>query len=270
MERITDYKAALDQMRPLSGEQIRSLWPMWDKEDVLYVQTSNAIEGNTLTLAETTVVVEQGVTIGGKTVKEHLEAINGVKAYHLMLEMARNNRPITRNTIFALHEALLADETHAGAFRTDQVFIRGAMFVPPATELVPNLVDKALDRYAQDLTTKHPVVSGAKLAFFLVTIHPFTDGNGRISRLLNNLHLIQYGYPPVLIDPAQDKPKYFEALAKGQNREDPFDCDSAPFVAYMIDMERRALERYVKALHITNGRGHEDPPLSGHGGGRSG
>lgn len=74
MERISDYKAALERMRPLSQDQKRLLWPMWDKEDVLYVQTSNAIEGNTLTLAETTVVVEQGVTIGGKTVKEHLEA----------------------------------------------------------------------------------------------------------------------------------------------------------------------------------------------------
>lgn len=253
MERITGYKAALDQMRPLSSEHILSLWPMWDKEDVLYVQTSNAIEGNTLTLAETTVVVEQGVTIGGKTVKEHLEAINGVKAYHLMLEMARNNRPIARNTILALHEALMADEAHAGSFRTDQVFIRGAMFVPPATERVPELVGKALELYAHDTTAEHPVISGAKLAFYLVTIHPFVDGNGRISRLLNNLHLIQHGYPPVLIDPAQDKPQYFEALAKGQNREEPFDCDPAPFAAYMTDMERRALERYAKALNITNG-----------------
>lgn len=168
-----------------------------------------------------------------------------------MLDTARNKRPITRNTVLALHEALLADEAHAGALRSEPVYIRGAMFVPPAPARVPELLDRAMQLYAENLQAKHPVASGATLAFHLVTVHPFVDGNGRLSRLINNLHLSQNGYPPVLLDPAQDKPAYFEALAKGQNREEPFDCDPSPFVAYMIEMERRAFERYVNALRIS-------------------
>ncbi len=105
MEHLSEAKARLDAMRPLWREQIERLWPMWVKEDALYVYASNAIEGNTLTLGETTVVLEDGVTIGGKTVKEHLEVINGAKAYALMLDMAKANRPITVNTLLAIHEA---------------------------------------------------------------------------------------------------------------------------------------------------------------------
>ncbi len=92
MEHLSEAKARLDAMRPLSNEQIERLWPMWVKEDALYVYTSNAIEGNTLALGETTVVLEDGVTIGGKTVREHLEVINGAKAYALMLDMAKDKR----------------------------------------------------------------------------------------------------------------------------------------------------------------------------------
>ena len=252
MERLTDAKSRLDAIRPMSGEQIQMLWPMWDKEDILYVQSSNAIEGNTLTLGETTVVVEQGVTIGGKTVKEHLEAINGVKAYHLMLDMAKSDKHITRNTILALHESLFQDQDFAGVFREEPVYIRGAMYVPPDAQFVREYVDRMMAAYEEDLKAKHPVVSGARLAFNFLSVHPFVDGNGRASRLINNLHLIQHGYPPVLIDPANDKPKYFEALAKGQTGEGPFECDPTPFVEYMLTMEERAFKRYFKALAISN------------------
>ena len=231
---------------------------MWDKEDTLYVHASNAIEGNTLTLGETSVVVQYGVTIGGKTVKEHLEAINGVKAYHLMLGMAQNRRPITRNTILALHEALLSGEPHAGAFRDQPVYIRGARYVPPDYERIGELIDKAFDIYRVDVKAKNAIISGAKLAFNLVTIHPFVDGNGRLSRLVNNLHLIQHGYPPVLIEPGADKARYFDSLAKGQYGEDPFSCDPAPFVGYMIEKEYEAFDRYLKALDISHGVKHED------------
>ncbi len=253
MDRLTELKRPLDALRPLSAEQVRLLWPMWDKEDVLYVQTSNAIEGNTLTLAETTVVVEHGITIGGHSVREHLEAINGVKAYHLMLETARNKTPITRNTVLALHEALFPQEAFGGAFRDEAVFIRGATYVQPDAKRVRPYMDRLFQMYEEAAGSEHPVISGALLAFYIVTIHPFVDGNGRISRLLNNLHLLQHGYPPVLIDPATDKPAYFEALAAGQRDEDVFQCNANPFYAFMTQMEERSLERYLNALRIANG-----------------
>ncbi len=226
---------------------------MWVKEDALYVYASNAIEGNTLTLGETTVVLEDGVTIGGKTVKEHLEVVNGAKAYALMLGMAKDSRPITVNTLLAVHETIVSGEEFAGMFRNGAVYIRGSQHVPPNAVHVRQLIDEMFDTYVRDVAEEHPVVAGAVLHFAIAHIHPFIDGNGRTARILNNLHLISHGYAPVLIDPVDDKPTYFEALRAASLAGKPGKGDPARFVDYMARMEQRSLDRYVRALETAHG-----------------
>lgn len=252
MEHLSEAKARLDAMRPLWREQIERLWPMWVKEDALYVYASNAIEGNTLTLGETTVILENGVTIGGKTVKEHLEVINGAKAYALMLDMAKANRPITVNTLLAIHESVVSGEEFAGMFRDGPVYIRGSQHVPPSAVKVQELIAETFETYVRDVAKEHAVVAGAKLHFAIAHIHPFVDGNGRMARIVNNLHLISHGFPPVLIDPVDDKPTYFEALRAASLAGEPAKGDPTPFVDYMIRMESRSLDRYIKALETAH------------------
>ena len=250
MEHLDRMKARLDALRPLSPEQVARLYPMWEKEDALYVYASNAIEGNTLTLAETTVVLEQGVTIGGKSVREHLEAVNGAHAYALMLAMAREGRPITANTLLALHEAVVQNEPHAGTWRTQAVFIRGSRHVPPNPIRVPELVAHMISAYERESQIEHPILVGARLHFRIAHIHPFVDGNGRTARLAHNLHLIRSGYVPILIEPGQEKTEYFAALSAADQLGDG---DPTPFVEYAIAMEERALDRYLHALEIAYG-----------------
>lgn len=253
MERIDQLRLQVDKLRPLSNEQIQQLWPMWDKEDALYVYTSNAIEGNSLTLGETTVVLENGVTIGGKSLKEHLEVINGAKAYHLMLDMAKAKRPITANALLAIHEVVVAGEEFAGAYRDHAVYIRGSQHVPANSTKVKDLIAEMFETYEEDCSNRHPVVAGARLHFNIAHIHPFADGNGRTARLLNNLHLISHGYPPVIITPDRDKPAYFAALESSHMGGEPGKGDPTEFSSYMIGLEEQALERYMKALHISHG-----------------
>lgn len=252
----------------MSEEQIRALWPRFEAEKPNFVQATNAIEGNRLTLGETIVILQEGVTVGGgKTVHEHLEAINGARAYDLMLKKARDREPITRNTLLALHAAIVSGEPHAGAFRDHAVQIFGSMHVPPNYLKVAALIDEAFDTYERDLATKHPVVAGAKLHFNILTIHPFADGNGRTARLINNLHLIKYGYPPVLLDPSQDKPQYFDVLKTAQMEGEPGKGDPTKFVAFMIRMEERALKHYLSAIRemgpIEYGRRDGNDAISG-------
>jgi Fic family protein len=249
MERIDQLKARLDALRPLSSEQLGALWPRFDAEKPVFVQTTNAIEGNRLTLGETSVVLQTGMTVGGKTIKEHLEVINSGKAFDLMLSMAQDRKAITRNTLLALHEAIVAGAPYAGSFRDVPVFISGApVHVPPEPEEVRPLMEKVFATYESDLATRHPIVAGAKLHYNLLTVHPFEDGNGRTARLVHNLHLVKHGFPPIIIDAVNDKPKYFDVLVEAQSSGEPGKGDPAPFIEYMTSLEERALLHYVDTL----------------------
>lgn len=251
MDHLDELKQRLDDLRPLTSDDLKILWPRFEAEKPNFVYSTNAIENNTLTLGETIVVLQNGVTIAGKPLKDHVEAINGAKAYDLMLDMARNQRPITRNTLLAVHAVICAAEDHAGAFRDEPNYIFGSKHVTPNWRKVSELIDQMFERYQGDLESKHPVMTGAILHFDLVTIHPFKDGNGRTARLLNNLHLIQNGYPPVLLDPAKDKPEYFKVLETGQLQGEPGIGDPTPLVGYMTGMEARALKDYLHVLEET-------------------
>ncbi len=250
MERLTELKRRLDGLRPLTEDQLEKVRPFWRDQAPVFVYATNAVEGSTLTLGETTVVLQYGTTIGGKTVAEHLDAINGEKAYVLMLELAKNRTAVDRDVILALHAAVESGKPHAGQVRSDPARIVGSRHVPPNWVKIPQLLDEMLERYQHDCAHEHPVVAASHLHFDLLTIHPFADGNGRTSRLVENLHLIGAGYAPILIGP-EEKPRYFDVLQRGQIATPG--GNATEFVEFMADLEEQALRYYLNALETAYG-----------------
>src|SRR5262249_8655254 len=157
-------------------------------------------EGNTLTLRETQVVIEEGITIGGHTLREHLEATNHAKAFDELNHMAEVHTPITLETILRLHTLVLHDlEESAGICRTQPVHIRGSDHRPTDAHLVPELMKQWAHWLSKEGIDYHPVVQGAISHHGFVAVHPFIDGNGRTSRLLLNLQLLRDGYAPAFV-----------------------------------------------------------------------
>ena len=214
-DHLTEKKARLGALRPLPAAQLRNL-ESWFRVELTY--TSNAIEGNTLTRAETAMVVEKGLTVGGKTLTEHLEASNHVAALDWVREQVkRPSRSLTQRDILTIHEMILKgiDEENAGRYRNIVVRISGSMVVLPNPRKVPDLMDEFERWLTQPPEAIHPVELAAEAHYRLVTIHPFTDGNGRAARLLMNMILTMHGYPPAIIRP-RDRIAYLNALEKGQ------------------------------------------------------
>lgn len=257
METSSALKSRLDALRPLGPDRIALLWPQWKAEDALFVYATNAVEGSTLSLGETVAVLEHGITIGGKPLSDHLDAVNGQKAYTMMLDLAQKRASITVDTVLDLHRALVGDVTYAGQLRDGPVYIRGSLHVPPNHVKVSRLVDEMLARYdAGILAGEHPVRVASTLHFDLLTIHPFKDGNGRTARLLENLHLIREGFAPILIGP-DEKPRYFGVLERSQVAI-PGVGDPTEFIGYMADLEKKSLDRYFKSLQIAHGENAPD------------
>ncbi|MCD8525988.1 MAG: Fic family protein [Alphaproteobacteria bacterium] len=211
---LTDKKAQLDKYRPLPAAMVRNL-EQWFLIELTY--TSNAIEGNTLTRKETAAVVEKGLTIGGKSLIEHLEATNHAKAMQDIMALAvSKTADLTENDILTIHNTILRgiDDDNAGHYRSIPVRISGSKVILPNPLKVPDMMQVFV---AWMVSTKnlHPVELAAKAHYELVTIHPFVDGNGRTARLLMNLVLMQHGYPPALIR-KRDRMKYISSLEKVQ------------------------------------------------------
>jgi Fic family protein len=163
--------------------------------------SSNALEGNSLTESETKVVLEDGITIGGKPMKDHFEAIGHSEAFDLLYKLA-DSQDITEDDILGLHRLFyyrIESET-AGKYRERNVIITGTDFIPPKPAAVPLAMQEFLGNLPE-LRQLHPVEYAAILHLNLVTIHPFIDGNGRTARLLMNLALLQSGYPITIIPP---------------------------------------------------------------------
>ncbi len=152
-DELSTHIAGIDALRPFTELQMERLWPQWKAEDALYVYATNAIEGSTMTLGETTVVLEAGVTIGGKTIGEHLDIISRREAYRLRLEIARSKQAIDTDVVFALHRAVVGEHEWAGKWRNGPVYLRGSMHVPPNWLKVARLMDEALERYQESART---------------------------------------------------------------------------------------------------------------------
>ena len=236
---VDELKEMLDKKRPLSKETIKSLKESVNLE---WTYNSNGIEGNTLTLRETQVVLE-GITVGGKSIKEHLEAINHEKAILYLDEIVKDENPITEWNIKNIHQLILKDidNENAGRYRKENVTIKGAIHIPPDYLKIPELMEKLILTY-NTWSGYHPIVRASLLHGELVKIHPFIDGNGRTSRLLMNLDLMNSGYNPVIIK-KESRLKYYEALDKAHTTGNYTD-----FVKLVTKLEVEMLKKYLELL----------------------
>lgn len=197
---IDEFKSKIDSYRPLSENMLNQIKAYFK---ISFTYTSNAIEGNTLSLSETKIIIEDGITIGGKPVKDHLEVIGQAKAYDLLFEIAKNKQNVNERTILKLHRILYCniDENNAGQYRNCNVLITGSEYDLPKFDKIPQLMKNFCAEIPEKQKLLHPVEYAAWLHERLVSIHPFIDGNGRTARLLMNLALLQAGYNIITIPP---------------------------------------------------------------------
>lgn len=211
-----------------------------------YTFESNRIEGNTLTLKETDLVVNKGLTISGKSMQEHLEAINHNDAIDYVKQLVQSNSVLTERELLTIHNLVLRgiDPKNAGRYRNVQVMISGSEHTPPQPFLVPKMMEDYFIWYSNNRTRLHPVVLAAEMHERLVTIHPFIDGNGRTSRLIMNLILLQHGYVIANIKGDNStRMNYYEALEGVQTGGSK---DS--FVQLIAETEIESLKRYISIL----------------------
>ncbi len=195
--RLAEKKAQLDRYRPLAPAVVRRLH---DDLRVLLTYHSNAIEGNTLSLRETQLVIEYGLTVGGHRLREYLEATNHAAAFAELVQLADAATPLTTDTILHLHQFVMQQILpRAGYWRTGPVTVRGVALVPPAAHQVPQLMEHWVAWVNGPGRDYEPVLRAAIAHHGFEAVHPFEDGNGRVGRLLLNLLLMREGYAPALV-----------------------------------------------------------------------
>jgi Fic family protein len=231
-------KAQLDELRPASAAALRHLQKYYDVE---LTYTSNAIEGNTLTLRETAEVIEHGITVGGKKLKDHLEAVDHYAAVLWMRELAAQTVRVGESVVRDLHRRIVArsEPEIAGIYSPHRRRIAGSPVVFPNPLKVPDLMREFGTWLEQAPQTPEAAFDGH---FRLTAIHPFSDGNGRTARLLMNLHLIRSGYVPMAVRP-EDRARYLDALERGS-----LAGDLRPFQTFMHERLDATLGDYLDAL----------------------
>lgn len=239
LARLQDKKARLDALRPLPEAAVARLHQQLMVEWTFH---SNAIEGNTLSLRETQFVVEMGLTIGGKSVREHLEVTNHQEAIRLVEALAARDVVLTAFDVRTVHRVVLAciDEGEAGQYRSLPVRSEGTEHAFPDAWQIPALMSDWEGWLAGPARDLHPVERAALAHHRLVAIHPFIDGNGRTARLIMNLLLIRDGYPPTVIR-RENRRQYYQVLAQA-DRGHP-----QPLVALTGRAVERSLVLYLEA-----------------------
>lgn len=239
-DRIVRKKKELDALRHLPKSVLERLRNQFAIE---LAYNSNAIEGNTLTLRETKLVIEEGITIKGKTLREHFEAINHQKAFNFLEGIVRDRTKITEQVIKNIHKIIMTriDDKYAGRYRDINVRILGAIKSPPRFEKIPQMM-KEYVRYVNENPDKlNSIELAAIIHYRLVEIHPFTDGNGRCARLLMNLFLMGHGYPITMVLKV-DRKKYYERLKEADKG------NIKPFVDFIGRNVERSLDLYLDAF----------------------
>lgn len=208
LEQVDTLKKSLDGCRPLTPAEVEAIKEVFLVE---HTYNSNAIEGNTLTLKETALVL-QGITIDQKPLKDHLEAVGYKEAFEYVEELAKKDKPLSEYDIKSIHNLVLADRPEdRGVFRRVNVRIAGALTNPVQPYLIEPKIGELLKNYQKWSKTMHIVECVAIFHLQFESIHPFIDGNGRTGRLLMNLQLIQAGLPAINIKFA-DRRKYYDAF----------------------------------------------------------
>lgn len=239
-ERIEKKKKRLQALRPFPEAALKRLQ---ERFRVLLTYNSNAIEGNTLSISETKLVIEEGITIGGKTLREHNEAINHQKALLFLETIISKKQQITEELLCNLHSIILENiiDEEKGIYRKRNVWVEGASFLPPKPALLPQKMKEFFFWLQTNPDKLNPVELAAFAHEKLTFIHPFIDGNGRIARLLTSLLVMQKGYPPVLILKTE-RQKYIRTLENAHQER------YAPFVHFIARSLERSLDMYLDAL----------------------
>jgi Fic family protein len=232
-------KNRLDELRPIEQRHLPKIRAFWQ---VALAYSSNALEGSTLTESETKVILEDGLTVSGKPLREHMEALGHRDALAWLFTVYQQG--YTEATIRELHQLFFhrIDQTEAGCYRRENVLITGTDYLPPRHEQVPALMAKFGSSY---LPEWHPIKHAAMAHTELVNIHPFVDGNGRTARLLMNLILLRAGYPIALIPPIY-RTRYIEATKAGNKG------DVMPFLGLLSQVAEQSLRDYLRLLEGLN------------------
>lgn len=233
-----ELKMKIDTYRPIP---INILNKIHENLIIEWTYNSNAIEGNTLTIYETKVVLE-GITVGGKSLKEHLEVINHKEAIDYLEKLISNQISLSEFEIKNIHSLILRniDSENAGRYRNKNVLISGARHTPPNHMIIKEEMEKLIYNYYNEWNEYHPIVRASLLHGEFVRIHPFIDGNGRTARLLLNFELMKYGYPPIVIK-AGNRLEYYESLDYAHTEKD-YDQFIKLVSKLVIESEKKLIE----------------------------
>ena len=218
---------------------------------VEFLYESNRIEGNTLTLRETQLVINEGMTISGKSMREHLEAINHKEAILFIEDLVTQKMELSEYVLKQIHGIVLygIDRENAGVYRKLPVAIAGSKHLPPQPYLLQDLMEDYFRFYELHRNDLHPVILAAEMHERLVSIHPFIDGNGRTSRLIMNLILLQHGFPLAIIGgDYESRMAYYDALEKVQTED-----DKQSFILLIAEKVLSGLDRYINILNPKKG-----------------
>lgn len=240
-ERIEELKAELDSRRPLTQGELERL----NEEFMIeFTYNSNAIEGNTLTLQETAMVLE-GITIDQKPLKDHLEAVGHKDAFLYVQDIVSNKMPLTEFVIKNIHSLVLMNKPEdKGVYRRVPVRIMGALTEPVQPYMIEPKITELLAENEKRKATMNIIERVARFHLEFESIHPFIDGNGRTGRLLMNFELMQNGYPPINVK-FTDRKRYYEA----------FDCysrnqDAMPMTNLIAEYVTERLEQYLRVIDM--------------------
>lgn len=244
LEQIDKLNKEIQSFRPISKDALKQIKEYFR---IGLTYSSNAIEGNTLTETETKIVLEDGLTIAGKPLKDHYEAAGHSEAFDFIYDLAKK-KAITEKDILNIHRLFYyrIDEDNAGKYRKVPVVISGTDYLPPAPSKLPVLMKKFVAKIPAMRKKLHPVVFAAKIHEELVTIHPFVDGNGRAARLLMNLALIQAGYTITIIPPVLRR-DYIAAVSRCTTGKKD-DTDFVNFISCMVYESGKDYLRLLKHM----------------------
>lgn len=239
-EKIDRLKSMIDDQRPFEGELLNEIKGYYR---IGLTWSSNAIEGNTLTESETKVLLEDGLTVGGKPLRDTFEALGHAQAYDFMFTLLRS-RQITEADALTMHRMFYKDiDTEAaGRYRTRPVIITGSKYAVPKVEQIQGEMERLFRWAAEERDKYHPVKFAAQLHKRFVFIHPFINGNGRISRLLMNTALIQDGYMMAVIPPIL-RQEYISLLERAHK-------DDKPFIGFIAERVLESEKEIMRLLHI--------------------
>lgn len=242
LKRIDQKHSLIQKKRPLAASLVRKLKEQFSLE---MTYNSNAIEGNKLTLKETYLVINDGITVKGKSLKDHLEAKNHQEALHFLYDLIEHKKrhTISEQLLRSLQKLIIKEieDEEAGNYRKGNVMITGSKHKPPPAYQVPQLMEEMVGWIKKNINQLHPVELAAGAHHKLVHIHPFTDGNGRTARLFMNLILLQKGYPLVSIL-KNDRKKYYRALERSDEGKTE---DLGKFIAQAVE---RSMIIYLNAI----------------------